>query len=150
MLSRVCAAATAAFFSLPLPKRRARRRNRAPGRVAVRAVARAASAMAARRCWSPLRVGAFLCLPADSLSPGVSPARAASRAAVANRAMSPPVSATMTSAVRRPAPGDGDQPGDDGLERGGGGSDQLVQLGDLGGEVVVGVQVQTAHLRVRG
>jgi hypothetical protein len=63
--------------------------------------------------------------------------------------MSPPVSATMTSAVRRPAPGNGDQPGDDGLERGGGGSDQPVQLGDLSGEVAVGVQVQTAHLRVR-
>jgi len=29
----------------------------------------------------------------------------ATRAAVANRAMSPPVSATMTSAVRRPTPG---------------------------------------------
>jgi hypothetical protein len=38
MPGRVCATAAAAFFSLPLPKRRARRRNRAPGRVALRAV----------------------------------------------------------------------------------------------------------------
>ncbi len=41
--------------------------------------------MAVRRCTSPLRVGALLRLPADSLSPGASPAQAASRAAVANR-----------------------------------------------------------------
>jgi hypothetical protein len=38
------------LFSLPLPNQRARRRNRAPGRVAVRQVAQAASTMAARRC----------------------------------------------------------------------------------------------------
>ena len=47
-----------------------------------------------------------------------------------------------------PDAGDGDQPGDEGGERRGGLGDQGVQLGDLGGEVVVGVQVQQAHLAV--
>jgi hypothetical protein len=40
-------------------------------------------------------------------------------------------------------------PGDKRLERGSGSSHQRVQLGDLGGEMMVGVQVQPAHLRVR-
>ncbi len=66
MHSRVRATATAAFFSLPLPNRRARRRNRAPGRVAVRQVAQAAPAMAVRRCTPPLRVGALLRLPSQA------------------------------------------------------------------------------------
>ena len=65
----------------------------------------AGSTMATRRCRLPVRAAACLRLPADSLSPGASPAQAASRAAVAKRAMSPPVSATITSAVRRPIPG---------------------------------------------
>src|SRR6266568_6073477 len=55
MQTRVRATAVAAFFSWPLPNRRARRRNRAPGRVRVRAVAQAASVMAARRCRLPSR-----------------------------------------------------------------------------------------------
>jgi len=97
--------ATAALFWLPLPDRRARRRNRAPGRVAVRQVAQAAPAMAVRRCTSSVRVGALLRLPADWLSLGASPAQAASRAAVGDRVMSPPVWATITSAVRCPTPG---------------------------------------------
>ena len=49
-----------------------------------------------------------------------------------------------------PGPRDGDQPGDEPLERRGGLGDQLVQLGDLGGQVVVGVQVrQTAVILLR-
>src|SRR5580700_7220894 len=51
------------------------------------------------------RAAAFFRLPADSLSPGARPAQAASRAEVPNRVMSPPVSATMTCAVRCPMPG---------------------------------------------
>ena len=42
------------------------------------------------------------------------------------------------------------QPGDDRRERGGRLRDQRVQLGDRGGEVIVGVQVQPAHLGVGG
>src|SRR5690348_2423721 len=132
MQIRVWATAIAAFFSWPLPNRRARRRNRAPGRVRVRAVAQADSVMAARRYRLPGRAAACLRLPADSLSPGASPAQAASRALVANRVMSPPVSATITSAVRCPIPGDRHQPGDDRRERGDRPGDQRVQLGDLG------------------
>src|SRR5271165_2788986 len=104
MQIRVWATATAALLVLSRPNRRARRRNRAPGRLRVRA-AQADSVIAVLRCWLPLRAAAFLRLPADSLSPGASPAQAASRALVANRVMSPPVSATMTSAVRGPTPG---------------------------------------------
>ena len=51
-------------WSTPCSVSKARRRNRAPGRVAVRQVAQAASTMAVRSCRSPLRVGAFLRLPA--------------------------------------------------------------------------------------
>src|SRR5215470_18649114 len=105
MQARVCATATAAFFSLPRPNRRASRRNRAPGLLRVRAVDQADSTSAVRRCRFPGRAAARLRLPADSLSPGASPAQAASRAGVANRAMSPPVSATITSATRWPMPG---------------------------------------------
>src|SRR5271165_4047277 len=95
MQIRVWATATAAVLVLSRPNRRASRRNRAPGRVRVRAAAQADSVMAVLRCWLPLRVGAFLRLPADSLSPGARPVQAASRELVVNRVMSPPVSATI-------------------------------------------------------
>ena len=71
----------------------------------MRETAQAPPAMAARRCGLPLRAAAFLRLPADSLSPGARPAQAASRALLVNRAMSPPVSATITCAIRCPIPG---------------------------------------------
>src|ERR1022692_3088615 len=105
MHSSVCATATAAFLMFSRPNRRASRRNRAPGRLAVRETAHAPSTIADFRCGLPLRAAAFLRLPADSLSPGASPAQAASRELLANRAMSPPVSATITCAMRGPIPG---------------------------------------------
>jgi hypothetical protein len=143
----VWATATAAFFSLPRPNRRASRRNRAPGRVAVRDTVHADSTSAVRRCWLPLRAAACLRLPADSLSPGASPAQAASRGG------GEPchVAACLGHDHLRRAgadAGDRDQPGDDGGERLGRLGDQDVQLSDAGGEMIVGVQVQPAHLGV--
>jgi len=104
--------ATAALFWLPLPDRRARRRNRTPGRVAVRQVAQAAPAMAVRRCTSSVRVGALLRLPADWLSPGASPAQAASRAAVRGPGHVAAGLGDDHLGGALPDPGDGDQPGD--------------------------------------
>ena len=130
------------FLLLPRPNRRATRRNRAPGRVAVRDTVHADSTSAVRRCWLPLRAAACLRLPADSLSPGASPAQAASRAGVANRAMSPPCLGHDHLRGAGADAGDRDQPGDDGGERLGRLGDQDVQLSDAGGEMIVGVQVQ--------
>ena len=52
-----------------------------------------------------LRVRPVLCLPADSLLPGHIPAHEARWPASGNRDMSTPISARMTSAVRRWTPG---------------------------------------------
>src|SRR5829696_9053558 len=53
----------------------------------------------------PRRVRPVKCLPADSLLPGHMPAQDVRSAAVGNRDMSAPVSAMITSAVRRATPG---------------------------------------------
>src|SRR5260370_7466507 len=96
MQIRVWATATAAFFSLPRPNRRARRRNRAPGLVAVRETVHADSTIAVRRCWLPFRAPARFRLPADSFSPGAAPAPAATPAGVPHPRLSPPVPPPLT------------------------------------------------------
>ena len=79
---------------------------------------------------------------------GASPAQAASRAAVANRAMSPPVPAMMTSAVRCPIPGMVTSRAVRAADGAAAPATRAPRPGDLGGEVVAGVQVQPAHLAV--
>jgi hypothetical protein len=67
--------------------------------------AHAASHKAVRNASSPLRARPDLTLPADSSLPGHNPAHEARCAALGNRDMSTPISATTTSAVRLPTPG---------------------------------------------
>jgi len=86
--------------------------------------------MAVRRCWSPLRVGG------GQTRGGGEPGHVAAGLGDDHLAGAPADA------------GDGDQPGDEPPERRGRLRDQGVQLGDLAGEVIVGVQVQPAHLGV--
>jgi hypothetical protein len=102
--------------------------------------------MAVRRCGLPLRAEAFLRLPADSLSPGASPGpggqpgRGGEPGHVAAGLGDDDLGGALADA------GDGDQPGDEGGERRGRLGDQGVQRGDRRRQVIIGIQVEPAHL----
>ena len=73
--------------------------------------ARRGSVTACRMALLSLRVGASLALPPLSFCSGLKPAHDARWPADGTRCMAVPTSATRVSAVRRPTPGDGFQPG---------------------------------------
>jgi len=134
----VGAMAAAAFFSLPVPARRAKRWNRAPGRVAVRAAA--AGGLDHGRAQVPVAFAGGRLLPrAGGLvaagrqpGPGGQPGGGGEPGHVAagfghdHRGGAPPGSR------------DGHPPGGQRLDRGSGSGHQRVQPGDLRGEMIVG------------
>ena len=150
MHSRVCATATAAFFSLPLPNRRASRRNRAPERRAGRGAPGrpgsfdhgGAQVLVAFAGGGLLALAGRLVTAGRQPGPGGQPGGGGEPGHVAAGLGDDHLCGPL------PDAGDGDQPGDQPHERRGRLGDQNVQLGDLGGEVVIGIQVQPAHLAV--
>src|SRR5450755_1784226 len=155
--------ATMAFC---LPRLRAWRRYRAPGKVSVLAAVMTATPVAPRRYGLPLPVRRALLVAPDWMARGVSFAQEAACPGVGNWVMPVPSSATMTWAAPRPIPvissslamtprdrlaASGARPVRPGLPAARAhaaqaghvlqlGLDPLVQLGDLGGQVIDEVQ----------
>ena len=102
----------------------------------MRLAAVAASIRFARSHLEPLRVLPERRLPADSSLPGHTPAQEARCLAVGNALMSPPVSAMITSAVRRWMPGIVQSASTAGCERGDLRLDRGRDLGDRFVEIV--------------
>jgi hypothetical protein len=114
---KVCATATAAFFSLPRPNRRARRRNLAPGRLRVRAAVHAVSTSAARQVPVALTGGGVLALAGRFVVTGRQPAPGGQAGAGGEPGH---VAASLGHdhlGGALPDPGDRHQPGDDRRER---------------------------------